>query len=562
MTDSNLAWQTTYVDLLIRAPPKSSGSLIRLLKSIEDADYFGYRRPHITIELPADVDLPTFNYIENMIWPPLDWSGSPHASQLTVRHRIPKRSFTAEEASSYFVESFYPTRPHDSHVLVLSPQVELSTLYYHYLMYNLLELRYSRSSDIDYLMGISLELPSTYLNGSASFDPPVATGDLKDPVAFLWEAPNCNAALYFGERWMEFHSFLANRVSTMKTATPSLKKQITENYPAWVEYLLELMRARGYLMFYPNYESMISNAFITVHSELNQPPEEYNKKAKSENDESPPPLDPDDPLEADSSTHAKTKPQPPEPPLLKSTLLSLLPSFEDMPSLSSLPHMSYDGQLISASSRLKSTEEFAKTFRLKIGGCDLQDGKVTEAPRFGERSADDLFCNLNDPPELPAQMNADPHSTAPQTTWSPDYDENAISADSAAQAQNEFSAHLRRQSGEKESKGKKPRNGAPAAIEDDNSIFSSHWDPKIEEDKQDIIPAKAREEAKTEFEKHLARQGDQKVEKPAQNPQKSEEKKPTSKSEKQGTSADDSRENSIDAGTVPATGAEQRDPGW
>lgn len=439
-------------------------------------------------------------------------------------------------------------------------------------MYNLLELRYSRSSNIDNLLGISLELPSTYLNGSTPFDPSVLTTDPKDAVAFLWEAPNSNAALYFGERWMEFHSFLTNRVSTMKSATPSLEKQITEDHPAWVEYLLELMRARGYSMFYPHYESMRSNAFATVHSELNQQPEEYAKKAKSENDESPPPLDPEDPLEADSSTHAKTKPRPREPPLLKSTLLSLLPSFGDMPSLSSLPHMSYDGQ-ITASSRQTLSEEFAKTFRLKIGGCDLQDDKVTDAPRFGERSTDDLFCNLNDPPEeLPAQMNADPPSTAPQTTWYPGYDEDAISADNAAHAQDEFAAHLRRQSGEKESQVKKQTSGTPALVEDDNSIFSPHWDPKVEEDKLDIIPAQEREEAKTEFEKHLARQGDQKVEISAGDPQKAEEKigkvkfdekekRPGPEPGEQGTSADYIGKHSTNPVTVPGT-VEQRDPGW
>ena len=576
-SDMKIAWQTTYVDLLVRAPPKSSGSLIRLLKSIEGADYFGYRRPHITIELPADVDAPTLRYLENLVWPPLDWSGSSHASQVTLRHRIPKRSFTEEEASSYLVESFYPARPLDSHVLVISPQVELSPLYYHYLIYNLLELRYSRSSDIDYLMGISLELPANHLDGSTALDAPNSKTKPNDPVPFLWEAPNCNAALYFGDRWMEFHSFLSNRISTMRTTTPKLKKQVTENYPAWTEYLLELMRARGYVMFYPHYESTKSNAFATAHSELYQTPEEYAKKpTKIKYDESPPSINPEDALEADSATHAKIKPQSPETPLLESSLLSLIPSYEDSPLLSSLPHMSYDGKIVSPQSRPNLAEEYG-TFRHKIGGCGLGKGKVINTPTFVERSADDLFCNLDEPEELPGQMNVGSLSTASQANRNPDadvYDEDAIPADSTAQSRDEFAAHLQRQSGETK---KKVLDGAAAPSGDKSGSVPFQWDPKVEEDKLDIIPAKEIEDAKSEFEKHLAMQGDPKAEKVAGESPKSSKSdgtdvKATSESEKQTaknsvpkqkTPAGDSGKQSTDPGTSPDTGgAAQRNPGW
>ena len=583
VSDTKLAWQTTYVDLLIHAPPKSSGSLIRLLKSIEGADYFGYRRPHITIELPADVDAPTLNYLENMVWPPLDWSGSSHASQITLRHRIPKRSFTAEEASSYLVESFYPARPLDSHVLVISPQVELSPLYYHYLIYNLLELRYSRSSDIDYLMGISLELPSKHLDGSTPLDSPSQKTKHNDPVPFLWEAPNCNAALYFGERWMEFHSFLSNRISTMRTTTPKPQKQVTKNYPAWMEYLLELMRARGYVMFYPHYESTTSNAFATAHSELFQTPEEYaNKPTKKEHAESPPPIDPEDALEADSATHAKTRPRPPETPLLESSLLSLIPSFKESEPLSSLTHMSYDGRVVSTQSRPTLAENFARTFRHEIGGCGLENGKVTNTPTFVERSADDLFCNLNEPPEvLPGQMNMESVSTASQAILNPDadvYDEDAIPADSTAQIQDEFSAHLQRQSGETK---KKFSDGTFAASGGNSNSAPFQWDPKVEEDKLDMIPSKERNAAKSEFEKHLARQGDPKAGKAVGENTKAPtpksdgiDVKAAAESEKQTAknsaakqkipTGDSNGKDSTEAGTSPGTGvgAEQRNPGW
>ena len=574
VADTILAWQTTYVDILIHAPPKSSGSLIRLLKSIEEADYFGYRRPHITIELPADIDASTYNFLENMVWPPLDWSGAPHASQITLRHRIPKRSFTAAEASSYLVESFYPARPLDSHVLVLSPQVELSPLYYHYLVYSLLEHRYSKASDIDYLMGISLELPTNYLNGSAHFIPPAPKSRPSSPTPFLWEAPNCNAALYFGERWMEFHSFLGNRVSTMKSSTPEYRKQVTESCPAWMEYLLELMRTRGYAMFYPNYESTTFSAFATVHSELYQPPEEYTKKAiNDQKDESPPALDPTDSFEADASTHARTKPRPPEPPLLTSSLLSLLP--RDSPSLSTLPHISYDARPFKASDRSASAADYAATFRREIGNCVVGNGKNSDQPVFVERSADDLFCNLNDPPEQPpSQLNLNPPSTAPQAFTDPEayaFDPDAIPADSSAQIRDEFATHLNRQSAQEEPATKETSSGVLASFGDDGTIApSEEYDPKVEEDKEDIIPTDKRSKAKSEFQNHLARQSEQEkksadpkaqslIAKPKSEKQTAE--KPAVR-KKDAAIGDGKAKQGTDIKTIANANAEQRDPGW
>ena len=574
VADTILAWQTTYVDILIHAPPKSSGSLIRLLKSIEGADYFGYRRPHITVELPADIDASTYSFLENMVWPPLDWSGAPHASQITLRHRIPKRTFTAAEASSYLVESFYPARPLDSHVLILSPQVELSPLYYHYLVYSLLEHRYSKATDVDHLMGISLELPTNYLNGSAHFTPPTPKSRDNAPTPFLWEAPNCNAALYFGERWMEFHSFLGNRVSTMKSSTPEYSKQITEGYPAWMEYLLELMRTRGYAMFYPNYESTPSSAFATVHSELYQPPEEYTKKTMNDQkDESPPALDPTDSLEVDASTHARTKPRRPEPPLLTSSLLSLLP--RDLPSLSTLPHISYDARPLTASDRSASAADYAATFRREIGNCVVGNRKSGDQPAFVERSADDLFCNLNDPPEdPPGQMAINPTSIASQASTDPDadvFDPDAIPADSSTQIRDEFAAHLNRQSGQKGTATKETSNGVLASFGDDGTIVPpEEYDPKVEEDKEDIIPTDKRSKAKSEFQNHLARQSEQedepidlKAQRPIARPKS--EKQTTANpatSNKDTAIGDGKTKKAKDTETITSTNAEQRDPGW
>ncbi|KAL9034171.1 MAG: hypothetical protein Q9214_007166, partial [Letrouitia sp. 1 TL-2023] len=294
-SSSLAAWQKVYVDILVHAPPQSSGSFLRLLKSIEAADYFGFRRPHLTIELPTEIDEPTRRYIQELVWPPLDGSGTPHTSQVSLRHRIPHRSATPGEASTRLVESFYPAKPADSHVLLLSPQTELSPLYFHYLVYHLLEYKYSSSddqvTDARRLMGISLDLPSVHLNGTEPFVPPAlfrmskeSKTKVEKPTPFMWQAPNSNAALYFGDKWIEFHSFLTSRVAIKVPEYLRRPKQLSVDHPSWMEYLLELMRSRGYSLLYPDFSSE-DDSIATVHNELFQLPEEYATPEEDEEEE-------------------------------------------------------------------------------------------------------------------------------------------------------------------------------------------------------------------------------------------------------------------------------------
>lgn len=402
-----LAWHTTYVDVVIHAPPKSSGSLIRLLKSIEAADYFGARRPHITIELPAEIDHPTSAFLENLVWPPIDRSGAAHVSQVTLRHRIPRHRLSPEEASSHLIESFFPARPKDSHVLLLSPQTELSPIYYHFLMYNLLEYKYStygqQAHGVKNLIGFSLELPSTYLNGSEDLDPPtmgpanakLASRVAYEPTPFLWEAPNSNAALYFGENWVELHSFLSARTSLQNPRlpagqrTPTRQKIISKLYPSWMEYVQELMRTRGYFLLYPNFPNS-DDAIVSIHDELSQPPEEYPKTSSRSPPSAIPTLDPNDPFTTDPSAHQPILPIRSEAPLLVSNLISLLPYSGDLPELIHLPILSHDGNVVSKSAFASASRVFANEFRREIGRCGVGAKIVTEP-----MDARDLFCNLD-----------------------------------------------------------------------------------------------------------------------------------------------------------------------
>ena len=434
-----LAWKHTYVDLLIQAPTGSSGSLIRLLKSIGDADYFGTRRPHLTIELPAEIDTPTWNYLQNLVWPPLDWSGAAHASQVTLRHRIARRTMTEYEASARVIESFYPARIQESHVLLLSPQVELSPLYYHFLMYNLLEYKYSahgkHAKDSPNVMGFSLELPTVYLNDSAPLVPPVKPGKAKERTPFLWQAPSSTAALYFGDRWIEFHSFLQARLSKPPSAR---RKVISNKHPSWLEFLLEFMRARGYSLIYPNFSSD-DDSIATVHDELYQLPEEYSKKPKAE-DSLIPDLDPSVPLTKEYDPSERRAPPNIETTLLSTDLISLLPNSGDLPKLSDMPLISYNGINMSHDLSYEAAMAFSQTFQREVGGCE----STTDASAREPNSAADLFCHhddIYDPLRRPLHreniLNA-------QSEIMPS-DDDVIPAAQHENAKAEASAHLGRQ---------------------------------------------------------------------------------------------------------------------
>ncbi|KAL8998687.1 MAG: hypothetical protein Q9188_006049 [Gyalolechia gomerana] len=439
------AWQTTYVDILIHAPPDSSGSLLRLLKSIEAADYFGHRRPHLTIELPTDIDPPTRAYLEKLTWPPLDWSGAPHASQVTLRHRVPRTSGSPEEASLRHVESFYPARPADSHVLVLSPQIELSPLYFHFLMYYLLVYKYSSSASqyfqMSSLMGLSLELPYMHLNDTTGFSPPTTVRKSKDdgteaPSPFLWQAPNSNAALYFGDKWIEFHSFLTSRTALDPTKQPSRRKSISEIYPAWLEYLQELMRARGYTLLYPNFPSSSSNhdAIATLHYELYHPPEEFSQPKPTSTISAPiPTLDPKtETFVTDPSIH---RPKHKESRPLTSNLNSLLPPRSTSSLIqdpSDIPLLSHEGNEIDLEILETTADAFANHFRRQVGLCP-----AFHEPAIEPMKADDLFCDRDE--DLPKEP---------------------VVQDGDVVRQSEFEAHLNRQGGGKgEEKGEGKEKG-------------------------------------------------------------------------------------------------------
>ncbi|KAF2808366.1 uncharacterized protein BDZ99DRAFT_464254 [Mytilinidion resinicola] len=398
------SWHRSTIDILIQAPSQSSGSLIRLLRSIQTADYRGLKPPRLIVELPSRLDPPTQYYLENLIWPPAAKDSPLASSEIILRHRIPNEQSSQEESSIRFLESFFPTSPADSHVLLLSSQAELSPLYYHYLKYNLLEYKYSvyGAEDALNVMGLALELPSYLLDGTSTLKAPTLA-DMNDSkykamtgvpsVPFVWQAPNSNAALYFGDRWVELHSFLSNRISAEhKTPKKSPRtKLISETFPAWAEYMLEFMRTRGYGLIYPG--TLSSESLAKVHNELYQLPEEFQvplSEPKQKAGDAPPPKKPAQPFLTDES--------PPPPPVNAETPLvpfsrplhAALPFDGDLPEIPHMPHLLYSGKLIEPANVTREADAFAAKFREEVGGC-------APVPKGRRRkvlpgSARDLFC--------------------------------------------------------------------------------------------------------------------------------------------------------------------------
>ena len=374
-----IAWNKVTMDLLIHAPLSTSGSLIRLLESLKRADFFASAHPRLTIELPHKVEEVTRRYLESFKWPP--HSQPNDENLLTLHHRIPQRGLTAEENSIRFLESFWPANPLLSHVLVVSPQMELSPLFFHYLKYTVLEYKYSQSKldGHENLFSISLDSPLTYLNDTTAFTPPLVNE--ANATSFLWQAPNSNAALYFGDKWVELHDFVARLLSSqhlLPTPTTLGGKLVSKTYPSWLEHVLKLARARGYWTLYPK----LDDALATLHRDLYEVPQEYTKESEMEG------LDGSE-LTADLAKHMSL--MHPETPLAAKSLLSMLPFGGELPKVGNMPLLAWDGEEIGASEFGTYAVNYSKIFRHEIGGCDVSEFEKLRA----DLSAGDLFC-LND----------------------------------------------------------------------------------------------------------------------------------------------------------------------
>ncbi|KAK4039109.1 hypothetical protein C8A01DRAFT_36942 [Parachaetomium inaequale] len=369
-SSSLAAWDKISIDILIHAPPASSGSLVNLLKSLSGADFSAGSTPHLTIELPHDVDRATAEYLKTFQWPPGRSHMPSHPRQLTLRHRIPRSRLTEEESSVRFLESFWPSNPKYSHVLVLSPQAQLSPQFFHYLKYSALQYLYSGAAMTQEwdsrLLGISLDLPSTHLDGSTPFTPPAGKG----ATPFLWQAPDSNAALFTGQKWIELHALVSHLVEYQHSTRPAMPafftdKLVSKRYPSWLEHALKLSRARGYWTLYPS--ETTARDLATVHSELYRAPEEYERELVR--DEAP-------------VVHTTELPVP-----RGGTLFESLPGGRLLP-FGEMPLLQWDGRVMGLADLDGAAAAYAGEFRRAVGGCQA----LAAEDLLPKTSMRDLFC--------------------------------------------------------------------------------------------------------------------------------------------------------------------------
>lgn len=387
------------IDIVIQSQPESSASLIRLLRSIRNADYAGWKLPRITVELPATVDPFLTKYLSKYRWP-ADATGSD--SRLAIRHRIDASFYASfispERAALQTIESFYPLSPSESHVLVLSSNAELAPGYFQFLMYTILEYRHASGRGIlgQQLAGVSLELPAYAPDMQTKA--PWESGSLSEPLV-LWQAPSSNAALYFGDRWVELHTFLTRRLqvdpgfSKKAESTPRLSHE----YPAWLPNVLEMMQARGYYLMYPAFALKEGFSPVTMHHELHQLPEEYMKDAREDDDiggQHPTPiggLANDEPLTAaDEIARLMEEEKHVHADSIVAQLLAAMEAEQrrnELADEANIPLISFRGQRVDWADARTASWKLAEDFAQSVGGCIHYD--PTKKDNDG---VDSLFC--------------------------------------------------------------------------------------------------------------------------------------------------------------------------
>lgn len=407
------------IDIIIRPYKESAGSLIRLLESIKSAHYAGLPLPRITVELPHTVDPFALHYIENFRW----LHDSPKSeSKLILRRRIDNGKLSPALATLRTLESFYPPTTPNSHVLILSPDVELSPSYLQYLYFLTLTYKYGSSGKriTGSLMGISLDLPSYSLDNQTPFLASAINPPQSQPL-LLHQTPSSIATLYFGDHWVELQNYISLRLRHDPDLTqtinnsPESKISPTHPHPAWLKPAQELMRARKTYILYPSFATSPDKKLLTIHTESTQAPEEFwkdpNPNSQSQasasdtiNNHIPlPPLDDSDSdstvLIADGPTHSPNAPHANmnhEPATAQSSssipqsLQSLLnlKDHETLPNDTVLPLFSATGHPTDHEISRADSEAYGDRVSLELGGCkslEERDEKIMGRLEY-------LFC--------------------------------------------------------------------------------------------------------------------------------------------------------------------------
>lgn len=230
------------------------------------------------------------------------------------------------------------------------------------------------------MMGMSLSVPTTSLDGTQPFIPPKPLrADKAGPegTAFLWQAPTSDAVVFMGERWVELHSYVSRVLEKQHTLpAPSAllaQKEVGKKYPAWMEFALQLSRVRGYFTLYPSKQT--AGAIIGVHTDLPDKPEEYQEQVTSKEREQEELVD-----QASEVFDAASQ----------VNMLETLPHNGDHQLPNEVPLLSWDGRQKSLDSFRKDAAQYAIDFRREVGQCSEEELKKQP---LAHMNAGDLFCN-------------------------------------------------------------------------------------------------------------------------------------------------------------------------
>ncbi|KAK6544553.1 hypothetical protein TWF694_001243 [Orbilia ellipsospora] len=350
------AWHKPSIDIVIHADAHS-GQLVRLLKSLKNANYFTADLPRLFIDLDPDTDKSIRDFVNGFTWPSKD--------RLFVRHRIFSKADSFDDNPIAFTESYYPNSP-DSAVLYLSPNIELSPFYFHFLFYALLEYKYSNAQpglDKNLIYGISLDTPLRSFTGEYFPSSQLTTqsstsdsqpSDQEELTPFFYAAPSHHATLFFGNHWRLLHLYLAKRLDKAYTQNVdySLPTPPSKFLPSWIKYYSEILTAGGYVMLYPNYEP--SESLVVYHTE------KKGGRGATRDEKS---------------------------VMRVNNVLNLLPEGK-LPLWSDMPMLGMDGKKTKMEQLLEIAREYKKEILGQCEGVKKDDGV--------EDSVDDLFCGRDE----------------------------------------------------------------------------------------------------------------------------------------------------------------------
>lgn len=365
------------IDIVIQPYKQSAGSLIRLLESIRSAHYAGLPMPRITVQLPHTIDPFALHYLENFRWPH-DSPTSP--GKLILRRTIDDTKLNPATATLRTLESFYPPTTPNSHVLVLSPDAELSPEYLQYLYFLTLTYKYGSAGKriTGSLMGISLDLPKHILDDQTQF---IASHVPASQPLLLHQTPSATATLYFGDKWVELQNYISLRLKhdpTLSLTIPnSPESTISSDHPAWLKLAWELMQMRNSYILYPAFADKPEKRLVTIHTESHQSPEEFWKEPQRPADDAIPSLDGSTILSAtgdDASAvplaapHANMHHESARSSLSLLSLLGLK-GRDTLPSDTDVPLFSATGHPTDRDTSRTASETYADKISLELGGC-------------------------------------------------------------------------------------------------------------------------------------------------------------------------------------------------